>query len=82
MDDNHELILELSPIFSGRSCIAPRAYLYYYQGNFYHPLDLIQDRVGKVKRAIREFIKNNKERIEKDRSHPDYKTLVQLFDEQ
>ena len=55
--------------------------LYYYQGNFYMPLMLRGDQVGKVKRAIREFKAANQELIDRDRSHPDYKTLLQIFDE-
>lgn len=61
---------------------AQSGYLYYYQGNFYHPLDLVGDSVGKVKRGIREFMRDNKELVETDRASPDYKTLLQLFDEQ
>lgn len=60
----------------------PRSRLYYYQGNFYHPLDLPGACVGLVKRGIREFMKANRAMVERDRAHPDYKSLVQLFDEQ
>ena len=60
----------------------PRSRLYYYQGNFYHPLDLQGKFLGQVRGAIRRFTKANKEMVERDRSHPDYLTLVQLFDSQ
>lgn len=56
--------------------------LYYYQGNFFHPLDLVGRQVGLVKAGIRKFEAENAEMITRDRAHPDYKTLVELFDEQ
>ncbi len=56
--------------------------LYYYQGNFFMPLTLRGDQVGPVKRAIRQFDKANPGRIDRDRTHPDYKSLTRLFDEQ
>jgi len=59
-----------------------RSRLYYYQGNFFMPLTLINDEVGKVKRAIREFCKKNADLVKTDRAHPSYKNLVELFDEQ
>jgi len=55
--------------------------LYYYQGNFYHPFNLHGSEVGRVKRAAREFVKHNKELVGRDRSDPNYKTLVEIFDE-
>lgn len=55
--------------------------LYYYQGNFYHPLDLPGKVVGLVRGAIRRFTRENKAMITADRAHPDYRTPVQLFDE-
>lgn len=60
----------------------PRSRLYYYQGNFYHPLDLHGRFIGQVRGAIHKFRKENKSLIEQDRKRPDYKTLVQIFDEQ
>lgn len=60
----------------------PRSCLYYYQGNFYHPVDLPGNLLGKVRGAIRTFMKVNKEYVEQDRNDPSYKTLVQLFEEQ
>jgi nanoRNase/pAp phosphatase (c-di-AMP/oligoRNAs hydrolase) len=62
--------------------IKPRACLYYYQGNFFHPIDLPGSCVGLVKGAIRKFMKEKKALVAADRAHPEYKTLVQLFDEQ
>lgn len=56
--------------------------LYYYQGNFYHPISLLAP--GPVKRAICEFlaVKENRVLFNSDRASPDYKTELQLFDEQ
>jgi hypothetical protein len=83
VDEEHIPILTLPRLYNKRGqLIASMASVYYYQGNIHHPYDLLGDRIGKVKRAVTEFINKNKERIEKDRSHPDYKTLVQLYDEQ
>lgn len=45
----------------------PKSNLYYYQGNFYYPNDLMGEWVGKVKGAIRKFLKENKALVEKDR---------------
>lgn len=61
---------------------AQKGRLYYFQGNFFHPVDLVGNSVGLVKRGIREFLKEHRELVERDRASPDYKTLVQLFDEQ
>lgn len=52
--------------------------LYYFQGNFFHPLELVGGSIGKVKRAIREFKRDNQQLVESDRASPDYRTLVQL----
>lgn len=60
----------------------PRACLYYYQGNFYHPIDLPGNCVGLVKGTIRNFMKLNKALVASDRADPTYKTLTELFDEQ
>ena len=56
--------------------------LYYYQGNFFHPMDLKNKDMSRVKVAKHIFLNENKELVEADRSHPNYKTKVQLFDEQ
>lgn len=60
----------------------PRSNLYYYQGNFFHPVELSGKFVGIVKGEIRKFMRANKEMVERDRKDPNYKTLVQLFEEQ
>lgn len=62
--------------------LKPKSRLCYYQGNFYHPLNLPGDMIGIVKRAIRTFIKENKQMVDKDRKHPDYKNVLQIFDAQ
>lgn len=55
--------------------------LYYYQGNFFHPIDLIGAEVGIVKGAIRRFLKDNASMVAADRADPAYKTLMELCDE-
>lgn len=56
--------------------------LYYYQGNFYAPLQLHGGENHRVLRATREFVKANAERIRRDRAHPSYRTKLQLALEQ
>ena len=55
--------------------------LYYYQGNFFYPLELCKKDSDRVSRAIRMFKINHKPMIEKDRADPSYKTLLELDDE-
>lgn len=64
-----------------RSLKPEKGRLYYYQGNFYHPLTLHGDTVGKVRRAIRDFKTANKALVAADRASPDYRNLVQIFDD-
>lgn len=56
--------------------------LYYYQGNFYHPLELKGNSPGLIRKGIRDFMANHAELVSADRASPEYKTLVDLFDEQ
>lgn len=56
--------------------------LYYYQGNFYYPLALHGSEIGRVRKAIREFTRQNKQLIEADRSSSSYRTIVEIFDDQ
>lgn len=57
--------------------------LYYYQGNFFHPLDMLsKDWKSRVKFKITQFKKENADLVKKDRAHPDYKSGLGLFDEQ
>lgn len=56
--------------------------LYYYQGNFYQPLSLVKKDKLRADRAVRLFKIDNKLMIEKDKADPDYKTLVEIFDDQ
>ena len=58
------------------------AFLYYYQGNFYHPLTLEGCNVGRLRRLCRVFEKENAALVQSDRSHPDYKTRWELATEQ
>jgi hypothetical protein len=55
--------------------------LYYYEGNFYYPLTLPTHLMGRVKRQIREWSKDNAERIAADQSHPEYKTKLEIYDD-
>lgn len=54
--------------------------LYYYQGNFFHPIDLTGGEPGLVKRYIREFMRDNNKLVESDRADPAYRTPTQLAD--
>lgn len=74
MNENDITIMNLDTV--------PKSRLYYYQGNFYYPLELSGKWIGIVKGAIRKFKKENAAMIEADRKHPEYKTIVQIFDEQ
>lgn len=62
--------------------VSQKGRLYYYQGNFYYPLDLKGSSPGLIKRGIRDFMANNADLIARDRADPDYKTAVELFDDQ
>lgn len=54
--------------------------LYYFQGNFFHPLTLRHGSIGLVKRGIREFMRDHKALVASDRAHPNYRTPMQLCD--
>ncbi len=57
--------------------------LYYYQGNFYYPLEtLSNDWRARIRFKIKQFKATNAAMIAADKAHPDYKTMLQLFDEQ
>ena len=56
--------------------------VYYFEGNFYQPLDLRKGVQQKVDKLIRNFRYKNSALIEKDRAKPTYKTLVALCDDQ
>jgi hypothetical protein len=63
--------------------IRPRSRLYYYQGNFYYPLEGLTANIKNlIKLKINQFKKENKEMILKDRKDPEYKNILQIFDEQ
>jgi hypothetical protein len=61
---------------------AQKGRLYYYQGNFFHPIDLVGSSPGLVRRGIRDFMKANAALVKSDRADPAYKSFPQLFDEQ
>jgi hypothetical protein len=55
--------------------------LYYYNGNFFHPVFLASREIElRVRRLIQLFTSTNKALVKADRSHPEYKTKVELFD--
>ena len=57
--------------------------LYYYQGNFYYPLEGVSIELKqRIRFKIAQFKKENAAMFAADRAHPDYKSIVQLFDEQ
>jgi hypothetical protein len=55
--------------------------LYYFQGNFFQPIDLKGASVGEVKRGIRDFTRDNKALIASDRADPAYRTPMQMCDD-
>ncbi len=57
-----------------------RGRLYYYAGNFFYPLSVMNP--GEIKGAIKRFIKDNREMIKADRARPEYRTRLQLAAEQ
>ena len=69
----------LSPVYS-KSGMKGR--LYYYKGNFFRPIDVHKKFVTKINIAIFKFCKENAEMVERDRADHEYKTLVELCDEQ
>ena len=75
MDDSHILIARIRNY--GQLCC-----LYYYQGNFYHPIFMERKIELRVRRLIKMFYKNHKKLVDKDRQHSDYKTKLQLAIEQ
>lgn len=54
--------------------------LYYYQGNFFYPMNLPTAVQGQVFKEIRLFCKANKVLVDSDRKHPSYVSVLQLFD--
>ena len=72
-------ITVMSPVVSANGM---KGRCYYYKGNFFQPMTIHPSYLGKMKKAKRQFMKDNAELIEKDRAHPEYKTLVELCDEQ
>lgn len=56
-----------------------RGRLYYYAGNFFHPLTLTANEPGLIARAIREFKKKHADMIAADRASPEYVPLSELI---
>lgn len=50
----------------------PIGRLYYYQGNFFYPLNVDTATLGTIYRAIRVFIKDHRDMVRHDRSDPAY----------
>lgn len=57
-----------------------RGRLYYYAGNFFHPLNLTANEPGLIARAVREFKQKHSAMIAADRADAGYRTLEQLCD--
>lgn len=53
--------------------------LYYYQGNFFYPLDLLKNEQDLVDKAIRLFKVANKELISSDRASANYVPFKELI---
>lgn len=54
--------------------------LQYFQGNFFHTLNLTGGLPGIIAYEIRKFMKENKALVAKDRASPDYLRMDQLAD--
>ena len=54
--------------------------LYYFQGNFFHPMELPGAQLGLVRGAIRRFMKEHAAMVAADRADPAYRTLVDLVE--
>ena len=54
--------------------------VYYYQGNIFQPLTLANSEIRRVEKAIRIFLRENRELVDADRAHPDYVPLPDLMD--
>lgn len=54
--------------------------LHYFQGNFFHTLNLTGGFPGIIAYEIRKFVKENKTLVDKDRASPDYLRMDQLAD--
>lgn len=82
MSDKDITIFRLPKLINSRGrVVRTSGRIYYYNGNIYQPdIPLVNDEIGKVKRAIRDFKKDNKTMVENDRKHPEYKNLLELFD--
>ena len=56
--------------------------VYYYHGNIFQPFGIHGSDAARVRIGIRNFMRDNKDMILADRKHPEYKTLVELYDSQ
>ncbi len=56
--------------------------VYYYQGNIFGNAFIIQYDIGRVRGIVRRWVKANRERVNRDRAHPDYLSITELFDKQ
>jgi len=72
----------LSGLRTMRAGDRTRHCLYYHEGNFYFPLSLQGGDFVRVKKAIRIFRKENRERLALDRASLGYQTTVEIFDAQ
>jgi hypothetical protein len=65
-----------------RASRGQRGRVYYYQGNIFQPMGLHGEEISSIRKAIKMFYKEYSKRIVMDRKHPNYKTLVELAEEQ
>lgn len=77
MKENDSTILQ-----SVRTMTSQRGRVYYYQGNIYQPMSVHSMEISVVRKAVRQFMKDNRAMVDSDRADPDYKTVVEIFDEQ
>jgi len=79
----NETDITIMPVITIRNGKKTKSRLYYYQGNFFYPLEgLSRDWLQRVRFKIKQFKAANSAMITADRQHPDYKSVLQLFNEQ
>ncbi len=56
--------------------------VYYFEGNFYAGTSEEPDFLKQLKKLVSAFMKQHRPMVYQDRKKPEYKTLVQLMEEQ
>jgi hypothetical protein len=72
MQDTDITIMSVYPPKGFNRPHKPIGRLYYYQGNFFYPLNVDTATMGTIYRAIRVFIKDHRDMVRHDRSDPAY----------